>query len=142
MHMTAIPDELVAAYSVTEYRVTSNEQIFVLRIGQRSNELARAFELTGKDGATFITAENPFSQSTSAEENAANQANLYKDLAATGAVIMDGSGQGKDPAWPAEAGYLAIGISREQALEFGRKYQQNATVWIGPDAVPELVLLR
>ena len=139
---TVIPDELVAAYSATEYRVTSDDPVFVLQIGKRSNEIARNFELTGKDGATFITAENSFSQAASAEENAANQANLYKDLAATDAVIMEGAGQGEDPAWPAEASYLAIGISREQACELGRKYQQNAIVWIGPDAVPELVLLR
>ncbi len=142
MSTTAIPDELVAAYSATEYRVISDDHIFVLRIGKRSDELARKFVLTGQDGATFITAENPFSQAASAEENAANQANLYRDLAATGAVIMEGAGQGKDPAWPAEASYLAIGIPREKACELGRKYRQNAIVWIGSDAVPELVLLR
>lgn len=142
MPTTAIPDELVAAYSATDYRVTSDDQAFVLQIGQRSDELARKFELIGKAGATFITAENPFSQAASAEENATNQANLYQDLAATGAVILEGAGQGADPAWPAEASYLALSISREKACELGRKYQQNAIVWIGPDAVPELVLLR
>ena len=142
MPTTAIPDELVAAYRAAEYRVTSDDQAFVLQIGQRSDELARKFELIGKAGATFITAENPFSQAASAEENATNHASLYQDLASTGAVIMEGAGQGEDPAWPAEASYLAIGISCEQACELGRKYQQNAIVWIGPDAVPELVLLR
>jgi len=142
MSTTAISDEILAAYNATDYRVISDDGLFVLKIGQRSDELARRFELIGQEGATFITAENPFSQTASAEENAANQASLYRDLASTGAIIMEGTGQGEDPAWPAEASYLAIGISREQACELGRKYRQNGIVWIGSNTVPELVLLR
>ena len=139
---TAIPDELVTAYRATEYRVTSSTHPFVLRIGRRSEDLADLFVQTGKTGATFITAENPFSQTSTMQENAANQACLHHDLSAAGATILEGSGQGEDPAWPAEASYLAIGISREQACELGRKYRQNAIVWIDADGVPELLLLR
>lgn len=139
---TAIPDELVAAYRATEYQVLSSTHPFVLRIGQQSENLVHLFAQTGKTGATFITAENPFSQTTTMQENAANQARLRQDLTAAKAIIFEGYGQGKDPAWPAEASYLAIGISREQACELGRKYLQNAIVWIDADGVPELVLLR
>lgn len=142
MPATAISDELVAAYHATEYRVTSSTHPFVLRIGHVSEALVDLFVQTGQTGATFITAENPFSQTTTMQENAANQARLHQDLSALGATILKGSGQGEDPTWPAEASYLAIGIAREQACELGRKYRQNAIVWIDADGVPELLLLR
>jgi hypothetical protein len=35
-----------------------------------------------------------------------------------------------------------LGISRQQAMDLGDRLEQNAIVWCGPDAVPELVLLR
>lgn len=142
MPSTTISDELIAAYGETDYRVVADDCDLVLNIGQRSDELASHYALTGKYQATFITAENPFSRAATEEENAASQAALYQDLFATGAVIKEGAGQGKDPAWPAEASFLAIGVSRQEACELGRRYSQNAIVWIGPEAVPELVLLR
>ena len=141
MSGTVISDALVAAYSATNYRVISADSPFVLRLRLRSDELARLFVLTGKQGATFITAENPFSQAVSAEENAASQARLKRDLTKLGATILEGAGEGQDPDWPAEASFLAIGLSRAQACDLGRKYRQNAIVWIDADAVPELVLL-
>lgn len=142
MQKTIIPDELITAYRSTEYRVLSEDGEFVLRVGQRSDALARLFELTGTHGATFITAENPFSQATTPGENQANQARLRKDLTSFSATILDGAGQGEDPAWEPEASFLAIGVSRAQACELGQKYRQNAIIWAGEDAVPELVLLR
>lgn len=141
MSGTVISDALIAAYSVTNYRVISADNRFALRIGLRSDELARLFALTGKQGAAFITAENPFSQAVSAEENAANQARLHHDLTKLGATVLEGAGEGQDPEWPAEASFLAIGLSHAQACELGLKYRQNAIVWIDADAVPELVLL-
>jgi hypothetical protein len=35
-----------------------------------------------------------------------------------------------------------LGLSLEAAKALGKKYDQNAVVWCGPDAIPELVLLR
>jgi hypothetical protein len=139
---TIISEELISAYGSTDYRVFEEDGGFVLRIGQRSSELARLFELTGKSGATFITAENPFSQVTAATMNNTNQARLRYDLVAIGATLLDGAGHGQDPAWPPEASYLAIGVSLAQASELGRNYGQNAIIWADEGAVPELVLLR
>ena len=141
MSGTAIPDALISAYSTTDYRVISTDTPFALRIGQRSDELARLFVLTGQQGATFITAENPTSKTATAEENAANQVRLQQDLTKLGATVLAGAGEGQDPEWPAEASFLAIGLSRAQACELGHRYRQNAIVWIDAGAIPELVLL-
>jgi hypothetical protein len=67
---------------------------------------------------------------------------LKCELEALGATVFEGVGQGDDLAWPGEASYLALGLSRDQACLLGRKYQQNAIVWIGTNGTPELVLLR
>lgn len=141
MSRGAIHDALVSAYRATDYRVRAADAQFTLRIDQRSEELALLFARTGQQGAAFITAENPFSQAATAEVNAANQVRLQQDLAKLGATVFDGAGVGQDPEWPAEASFLAIGISRAQACELGNKYRQNAIVWIDEGTIPELVLL-
>lgn len=140
--MSRIPAELIAAYLYTEYRAFAEKGDMVLRIGEPSAELAGLFARTGRSGAAFITAENPFSQALPAEENAARQAALCSDLTALGATIYEGEGRGEDPSWPAEASFLVVGLARNQACELGRKYQQNAFVWVGCDAVPQLNLLH
>lgn len=142
MSHTVIPEKLVAAYQSTNYRVFSEHGDFVFKIGQRSDELSHLFESMRQRGSTLISAENPFSKSATADENALKQSHLHGDLASLGATILDGAGQGQDPAWPAESSFLAIGVSRAQACALGHKYHQNAIVWIDERAVPELVLLR
>ena len=142
MSQTVIPDELIAAYQATEYRACIDDESLILKIGQRSDELAHIFQFSDQSGATFITAENPFSQTVTSAENATNQRRLHDDLTALGATIFEGVGQGQDPNWAAEASFLAIGVSRAQARELGQKYRQNAIVWIDADTIPELILLR
>jgi hypothetical protein len=142
MSDTLVPDVLVEAYRQTDFRVMAGSQHFTLRIGEHSRELAALFADNRADFATFITAENPESIPTSAAENARQQAALKRDLDATGAMVWAGEGEGSDPAWPPETGWLAIGLNRDQACALGVAYRQNAIVCVGADAVPELVLLR
>jgi hypothetical protein len=142
MSHSLISQELVAAYLTTDYRVRSDSGPFVLRIGQRSAELADLFERTGLKSAAFITAENPFSVSVSAEDNHASHLLLCEDLAHLSLQFFEGEGQGEDETWPAEKSVLILGIERDHADSLGTKYGQNAIVWIGAEAVPELVLLR
>lgn len=136
-----ISDELIEAYSATAFHVFASPVQFSISIGRHSPELESLFASLGKSSAAFITAENPFSEATSPEENSTNQERLRVDLAALGATTVEGEGRGQDPAWPPEASLLAIGITYEQACELGRKYRQNAIVWVGDNANPELVLL-
>lgn len=140
--MSRIPADLLAAYLRTEYRASTDNGDVVLRIGEPSMELARLFASTGKSGVAFITAENPFSQALPAEENAARQAALRSDLTALGATIYEGEGRGEDPSWPAEASFLVVGLTRDQACELGRNYQQNAVVWTEFGVATQLELLR
>lgn len=142
MKETQLPDALVAAYHATDYRVALPEGSFALRIGERSQPFARLLEALSHREAVFITAENPCSESASQAENAAAMAALRHDLESAGATIFEGYGQGQDTDWPPEASFLALGISCREGSALGRRYRQNAFVWIGGGAIPELVLLR
>jgi hypothetical protein len=142
MSRTSLDPTLVQAYRRTRYSAGLDGEAIVLRVDVPSPVMAAAIAAGGAPGAAFITAENPYSTQSAAHDNAASQALLKSELAALGATVFEGVGQGDDPTWPGEASYLAVGISRDQACLLGRKYQQNAIVWIGANGTPELVLLR
>ena len=142
MSVSEVPAELVEAYNRTQYLMQTETGEIVLRIGQPSKAIANLLKAAGADGGAFITAENPFSQPLTFEENKDRQDRLRQDLTELGALIIDGAGQGEDPSWPAEASYSAIGITRDQACELGQKYEQNAIVWIDVTGTGELILLR
>ena len=80
-------------------------------------------------------------QAEALENEKANDAlkSVLKD-----AQIMFHEGIGEDPTseWSGEPSVCALGLSREKAIAIGRAFNQNSIVWIGSDAVPELVLLR
>ena len=142
MSGSKIPAGLIEAYKRTHYLVYFEGFEIGLRIGEPSKQMAELKQTAAAVGGAFITAENPFSQSLTASENKVRQDRLRQDLAALGAAVIDGAGQGDDPSWPAEASYAAIGISPDQACELGLKYQQNAIVWIDATGTAELLLLR
>ena len=64
------------------------------------------------------------------------------DLVAEGRVCLAGQGRHPDGGWPPEPSLLVLGLDRVAASELGRRWDQNAVVWVGEDATPELVLLR
>ena len=45
-------------------------------------------------------------------------------------------------AWEPELSYLTFGISAEYARRLGSLFRQDAVVWAGEDAIPQLLLLR
>jgi len=141
---TRIRPEMVDAYRTTEYRVAWGGRSFVLRIGVASADLRALYAETRRATALFITADNPGGARCSDAANAAAHARLHADLAALRLPFAAGEGAGTDPAnpWPAEKSFLVLGIDKEAARHWGHRFGQNAIVWAGPDAVPELVLLR
>jgi hypothetical protein len=42
---------------------------------------------------------------------------------------------------PGEPSFLAFGLALEASKTLGKAYEQNAIIWCGADAVPNLVLL-
>ena len=139
--MSVIPKELIDAYQATHFRVLEPVS-FVLRIGEFSQFLEDLYRDRGASSAAFLTAWNPYSNETEAVDN--EDANDALKRALKDEQIIFYEGIGEDPAgeWLGEPSVLALGISHEKAVSIGRSFNQNAIVWIGSNAVPELQLLR
>ena len=92
--------------------------------------------------SAFITACNPLGRRAAAPLNAQRTQALLAELSRRKLVAIRGFGQHPTNEWPAEPSFLVLGVTRRAAQALGRQFEQNAIVWSGPDAVPELILLR
>jgi len=138
---SAIDPATVLAYRQTEYRLLGSLPA-VLQVGVRSAQLARLHQLHQTDSSAFVTACNPLGEMTAEALNAQHQAALAAELSRQGRTAIAGIGEHPAGGWPAEPSYLVLGLTREAAQQLGRQFAQNAIVWAGANAVPELILLR
>ena len=139
---TQIQPDKVRAFLATDYRLGHTAQDIVLTIGQRSERLAALFAAKGVNCGAFLTGYNP--QGTRKSDKANDQAHsqLAARLQELGLHGIEGSGSEKGTKWPAEKSYFALGLALELAKAIGSHFDQDAIVWVGPDAVPQLILLR
>ncbi len=141
MENSKINARTIAAYRAAHYTVHSPEP-FVIQVGELSERLASLLAIEGAKCAAFITAWNPYSEVTTQEANSAAQAALSSELDELGLTSIEGFGSDPEGLWPGEDSLLVLGLGLEEAREIGSKYGQNAIIWIGEDARPQLVLLR
>jgi hypothetical protein len=139
--MTEISSDLVAAYMATDFTVLEPGQ-FTLRVGHHSTELAELLKKMGASSAGYLTAWNPFSAETSANNNAAAQQALIRRLSLEGYSTLKALGVDPSGEWPGEESVFVPGLGLEPAKMLGVEFGQNAIVWAGSDAIPQLVLLR
>jgi hypothetical protein len=132
---------MVQAYRETDYRVHGHPP-FTLRIAEACAALIDAHKRYRVDCSAYVTALNPFSQALDDAANAARHAALGRELDQRSLPCMEGVGQHPSNQWPGEASYLIFGLSLEAAKTLGTRLEQNAIVWNGADATPQLILLR
>jgi hypothetical protein len=137
---TAIAADKVAAYRSTQYRIDGPEP-FTLSIGAKSDALLQLYRKTGQACGVFITAFNPFGQAQTADANEAAHSRLGECLRTVSPHVIEGAGYPAG-AWPREPRYFALGIDEGAARQLGRRFDQDAAVRAGADAVPKLLLLR
>lgn len=113
-----------------------------LHIARFNPALAALHEAHHVACSAFITACNPFSRSLDSQTNALRQAALAHELEALGLTRIEGIGKHPSNNWPGEASFLVLGVTLADAKALGEKHGQNAIVWCGADAVPQLILLR
>lgn len=142
MSETTIAADKVRAYRATDYRLGHTTQDIVLAPGLRSDRLGALFASKSVTCGAFLTAFNPLGIQKSDTENDQAHAELTKTLAHLGLESIEGSGSEEGTHWPAEKSLFALSLSREGATSIGRQFDQDAIVWVGDSAVPELVLLR
>lgn len=141
MFVTEISSLTIRAYTHTHYRVLAARP-FTLHIGRHSAALQSLHTAYGVDCSSFVTACNPYSQSWSRTCNSARHRGLLASLAKHGCTYIAGYGRHPAGHWPAERSVLVLGLRLNQAELLGSALHQNAVVWSGADAVPQLVLLR
>ena len=90
----------------------------------------------------FVTACNPWSRPLDAATNAKRQSSLAFGLQQRSRTFVEGLGRHPSGQWPGEPSFLVWGLSLEAARTLGTEYEQNAIVWCGSDAVPQLITLR
>jgi len=139
--MTQVDHDIIQAYLETDYHVYGDCP-FTLNIGKACAELSALHKTYHSSGSAFITAENPFSRPLDPVLNWERHISLARELAARGFPFIDGTGKHPSNLWPGEASFLVFGLTLEEARDLGRHYGQNAIVWNGAGAVPELILLR
>ena len=139
---TQIHPDTVKAFKATAYRLGDTTTNIVLYVGQRAERLAALFADNGVNCGAFITAYNPRSTIQPAEVNDRAHVQLAAKLQELGVQAIEGSGSEEGTEWPAEKSYFALGLALEPAKAIGTHFDQDAIVWVGPDAVPQLILLR
>ena len=137
-----ISADKLAVYYAAHYSVGVGAGRFTLRIGERSPELRRLYSSDSQSCGIFITAFNPFGQIQVDAENETAHSQLGDDLGAASSCVIEGEGADAMGVWPAEKSYLALGVNEESARSLGKRWRQDAVVWVGEDATPKLIILR
>ena len=138
---SAIDPSTIHSYVETEYRVFGVSP-FILKVGQVSLELSAAHKLREVNCSAFLTACNPLSQEFDDLANASRQAEFAHELKAQGLTFERGIGIHPSNNWPGEDSFLVFGLSLEDAKRNAARLEQNAFIWNGADAVPQLILMR
>lgn len=141
MFTSSLDPDLIQAYQETDYRVDSTTP-FIMKVGMASQPLRQLYTHYRSDCAAYITACNHFGRSLSDAENTARQAAFSSELTGRGLEFISGVGLDSKGEWPGEASFLVMGLSLEATRALASKYEQNAVVWCGKDAVVQLVLLQ
>lgn len=138
---STLPPGLIQAYRETHYKVIEADELTLL-VDTPNPALAQAHRQRRVDCSAFLTAWNPYSAELAVEENLARQAALAAALRSRGLVFVEGIGQHPSNGWEGESSFLVFGLSLAAAKALCTKFEQNALVWSGADAVPQLILLR
>jgi|ERR1035437_2103185 hypothetical protein len=126
----------------TDYVAFTNRRTFFVRIGHHSLVIDELLIRMKTRSGAFITAWNPFSKTQSVGANTYWDRELKSCLRARGFAFLPGEGRGQIGEWPPEKSVLAFGMSLAQASSIGRRFRQNAIVYIPLGRPAELVVLR
>ena len=133
---------LVSAYRATDYVAHGSGWVVVIRIGHHSLLVDRLLARVHARNGAFITAWNPFSKELSFGANEHRNHELKRYLSVRGFTFVEAEGRGRTEEWLPEPSVLAFKISCTEAAAIGRRYRQNAIVYVQRGRPAELVMLR
>lgn len=136
-----IDRDTILAFLETEYHVFGDSP-FTLRIGEPNAALAAACKRNCSESSAYITACNPNSKPLDDPTNAERHIALRRELIERNLAFIEGVGKLQSSGWPGEASFLIFGIDVGIAKDLSRRMRQDAFVWVGPDWLPQLILLK
>lgn len=142
MEADKLPSDLVSAYRATRYVVFGGKRTVPVRVGCHSLFVDQLLASKKAESGSFITAWNPFSRNQSAGINACRNRELTNYIKTRGFTFVGGEGRGESGDWAPEFSIFAFGMSRTQAASIGRRFRQNAIVYVLVGRPAELVMLR
>lgn len=131
--------ELLESYRNATYELHLPTGTIQLVVDQHCPGLHGLLCASGCARAAWLTAFNPGSQLRADALNVTAQEQLELQLLRSGHNLFPGTATDPAGQWPLEPGFLAIGISRADALSVAREFHQTAILWCEADAVPKLV---
>ena len=131
-------NDLLEAYKNTKYKVFQDD--IVIEIDKLNDKLKELLNKYNSTEWAFITAFNPYSKVLTQDENIERHNELK--VLTTSYIIFEGHGVGEDPTWEPELSLLIIGITKEDAIFIGNKFEQNAIVIGKVNSAPELLILN
>jgi hypothetical protein len=138
---SSVDPATIQAYMETEFRVDGDIGA-ILRVGVHCAKLAALHKDHGTNCSAFITACNPRSAVLAEQANGERQAALALELRKRSLPFIGGTGKHPSNRSPCEPSFLVLGLDLEAAKKLGAQLEQNAIIWSGADAVPQLILLR
>jgi len=143
MQDTQLPSSLQQAYHRAEYRVHDQSGLdWRLQVDRLQPLLLTHYSAHQVDCASFLTACNPRGQLLSDADNARRMQQLRQTLRVGAWIFSEGQGLDPQGLWPGEASVLIWGMDAPTARAWGEQWEQNAVLWCGADAIPQLLWLR
>ena len=136
--MTTLSPALRQAFEQTEYHVLHLPPL-QLAVGQPQPALQPIYQQHQTDCACLITAFNPMGELLTKEENIERHAQLTRALRTAGFALIPSVAQHPANGWPAEPGFLVIGMGQGDAVRWAGDWEQLAVLWCGADTVAQIV---
>lgn len=131
-------NDLIEAYKSTKYKVFKHDIVIEIdKFNKKLNELLNKYNSIEW---AFITAFNPYSNILTIDENTERHNELQR--LTDSYITFEGHGVGDDPSWDPELSLLIIGITKEDAMSIGIKFEQNAIVYGTNKSLAELIILK
>lgn len=132
-----LDQELIKSYLETDYLILPID--LVVNIGKENKRLSYEMSNSNWENFAIVTAWNPFSDILLHEENLIRNLKLLKELIEADYFIYPAMGKSKDNCWKPEESWCIFNITKEDAIAFGKKYDQNAIVYGKIYSEPSLV---
>ena len=134
--------QYLQAYLDTDYLVRCDGGELPIRVGEKSRQVDQLLFRSKARTAVFITAWNPFSLQRGKQTNEQAHRRLAAALRLQRTPYLEGKGCGADGNWTLERSVLAFRVALRSAARLGRRFRQNAVIFVSYGKPAELLMLR